>query len=220
MKKTSLTTIAILILSITLIMGCSKNINKPDLKNPSELSEDKAFIELATETYDYLIFISKQVSKNHLTSLDLQSQLSSLQSKNLPFNEQMISIDIIFKGDISERLNSHMKAYSLNWNTIKSKYSVINQEILEKECSEILSRKKIKEKKNLNEPQSLYAPNDCGWRYYLCSGAAAAGAILCHAGCDTTALATTAGFGIPACILLCGTLQSFAIVQCNDSYCD
>lgn len=61
--------------------------------------------------------------------------------------------------------------------------------------------------------------DDCGWRFYVCSGAATAGAILCHAGCDTTALATTAGLGIPACVAICGTLQVWALVQCTDSYC-
>ena len=60
----------------------------------------------------------------------------------------------------------------------------------------------------------------CDWRYYLCSGASTAGAILCHASCETTALATTAGLGIPACVVACGTLQAFAIVQCSDSYCN
>ncbi len=60
--------------------------------------------------------------------------------------------------------------------------------------------------------------NRSGWRYGLCIAAAVAGSVLCHAGCDTTALATTAGLGIPACVWACGTLQVMASVQCYDSY--
>jgi hypothetical protein len=59
----------------------------------------------------------------------------------------------------------------------------------------------------------------CGWRYNLCIVAAGAAAVLCHAGCDTTALATTAGLGIPACVWACTTLQVAASVQCYDTYC-
>ena len=65
----------------------------------------------------------------------------------------------------------------------------------------------------------MYEDYSCGWRYYLCAGAATAGAILCQGGCDTTALAFTAGFGIPACVVLCGTLQVAAIATCADNYC-
>lgn len=43
----------------------------------------------------------------------------------------------------------------------------------------------------------------CSWRYYLCAAAATAGAILCHAACEPTALATTDGLGIYACLLSC-----------------
>lgn len=60
---------------------------------------------------------------------------------------------------------------------------------------------------------------DCSWKYYGCSAAATAGAILCHAGFDTTALATTAGLGIPACVLACGTLQAWAIIECEERFC-
>lgn len=59
----------------------------------------------------------------------------------------------------------------------------------------------------------------CNWRYYVCMAAATAGAILCHAACDTTALALTAGAGIPACFLLCASLQTYAGIECGDKYC-
>lgn len=59
----------------------------------------------------------------------------------------------------------------------------------------------------------------CGWRYSVCLGAVFASAVLCHAGCDTTALATTAGLGITVCVAACGALQVFGSVTCYDKYC-
>jgi len=112
-----------------------------------------------------------------------------------------------------------MKMFNANWNVLKTEYKSITQELLEKECAEVLSNKFGKRKKYSGIASSEMKASDCGWRYYLCAGAATAGAILCHGACETTAIVTTAGLGIPACILLCGTLQAFAFVQCGDSYC-
>lgn len=218
MKKRFISALVLSIAILVFIIGCSKDKSNAKLQDPTNLSEDEAFIELSTETYDYLLFISKIAKSNSLLQLDIQTQLSDLQSKSLPFAEQMTNIDIIFKGSISQRLKKHMEEYKSNWDNLKFKYSTITQEILEKECAEVLAKKHQKQKTSQNVAQREAAP-DCGWRYYLCAGAATAGAILCHAGCDTTALAITAGLGIPACVALCGTLQAFAIVQCSDSYC-
>ncbi len=219
MKKRIIPTLVLTFTIIGIMISCSKDNSNAKLVDPSNLSEDKAFIELTTETYDYLLFISSRVKTNNLSLPLLQAQLSTLQGKKLPYAEQMANIDIIFKGNLSQRLNEHMKAYKRNWENIKSKYTTITQKILEKECAEVLANKYKKQKVSQNVAQKLAGPIDCGWRYYLCAGAATAGAVLCHAGCDTTALATTAGLGIPVCVALCGTLQTFAIVQCSDSYC-
>lgn len=70
-----------------------------------------------------------------------------------------------------------------------------------------------------SRPSQDAISDGCGWRYYLCGAAATVGAILCHAACDGTALATTAGLGIPACVAACGTAQAYALVQCSDTYC-
>lgn len=53
----------------------------------------------------------------------------------------------------------------------------------------------------------------------LCIVAPSATAVLCHAACDTTALATTAGLGIPACVLACGLVQVYMSVECMDKHC-
>ena len=218
MKKRIIPALFLTITIIGIMISCSKENSNATLENPNNLSEDKAFIELTTETYDYLLFISSRVKTNNLSLPLIKAQLSTLESKKLHFAEQMASIDIIFKGNLSKRLNEHMNAYKRNWENIKLRYNKISQEVLEKECAEVLANR-YKKQKNLQNVAQRYAVPVCGWRYYLCSGAATAGAILCHAGCDKTALATTAGLGIPVCVALCGTLQVSAIVQCSDSYC-
>jgi hypothetical protein len=60
----------------------------------------------------------------------------------------------------------------------------------------------------------------CTWGYGVCIAGATAAAVLCHASCDTTALATTAGLGIPACVGLCATVQTAASLACYKTFCD
>ena len=77
----------------------------------------------------------------------------------------MTSIDIIFKENFSQRLKEQMKVYKKNWENVKSKYTTISQEILEKECAEVLANKYQKQKVPQNVAQRLPDPVDCGWRY-------------------------------------------------------
>ncbi|MFY7693373.1 MAG: hypothetical protein ACOVRE_00110, partial [Sediminibacterium sp.] len=60
------------------------------------------------------------------------------------------------------------------------------------------------------------AKNHCTWGYDLCIAGVTAGAIICHSSC----IGGTAGFGAPACVLLCGTIQVAAGAQCMNSYCN
>ena len=84
--------------------------------------------------------MSTKVKAASLSFPKLQSQISNLQNKNLPFNKQMAFIDVIFKGTVSQRLIDHMKTYKSNWSSIKLKYGEISQEILEKECTEVIAK--------------------------------------------------------------------------------
>jgi hypothetical protein len=213
MKKNFITSLLVSILLISLVASCSKNQNSNKMEDPNNLSEDKAFIQLATETYDYLLFVSNNLKQVKLTQSEIQNNLAKIQAQTLNYEEQMKSIDLLFKNSFSIRLEKHMKTYVLIWKDLNSRYSDISQEILEKECAEVLSNKFSNSNRDVN------AKKDCGWKFYLCAGAATAGAVLCHAGCETTALATTAGLGIPACVAACGTLQAWAIVQCEEKYC-
>lgn len=222
MKQTFIGILIIAFITTSIFWGCSKNKNDIELKDPNSLSEDKAFIDLTNETLDYIFYISKLTKQKSLVLNDLQKSISDLQNKNLSFEYQMIVLDSLFKGDISTRLLAHMKVFKTNWNSIKISYKPISSEIMDKECSEILSTK-ILVPISKNSLLTMKAPSTgsgCTWRYYLCAGAATSGAILCHASCDATALVASAGLGIPACVILCGVVQVAGLTQCYDSFCN
>jgi len=58
--------------------------------------------------------------------------------------------------------------------------------------------------------------NQCHWAYTTCLAAAAAGGMLCHAGCTTA----TAGIGVPGCVMLCLTVQAHAMASCYIEFCE
>ncbi len=197
--------------------ACEKNGVKNEFKDQSLLSEDKNFVTLVTETHDYLKFLATNLKANAISQAQLNSQLVELQARNLSFDKQMNEIDVIFNMQVSVRLKNHMVTYRKSMDQLNRLYGVIDPNTLIKETEEVMS--KIVPKQSEGEVRILRA-DDCGWRYYGCAGAATAGAILCHAGCDTTALATTAGLGIPACVLACGAVQAWMIVECADRFCE
>lgn len=218
MKTFFLSCLCVIIFT-NLFLGCKKNTEQTKLKNPTELSEDEQFVKLTIETYDYLLFISHTIKKNNLTLVELQTQLSAIRNTQMSYSDQLSSIDKAFQSRVSDKIEMHIKTYNSIWISLKSQYQNITQEVFANECAEVIKKHNEKHVNRNNDLSAMLAADDCGWRYYLCSGAATAGAILCHAGCDTTALATTAGLGIPVCVAACGTLQAYAIVQCADSYC-
>ena len=222
MKKKLIGILIIAFTATSIFIGCSKKNNDVELKDPKNLSEDKAFIELTNETLDYILYISRLTKQKSLVLSDLQKSISILQNKNLSFDYQMTVLDSLFKGDISTRLLEHMKVFKTNWSKIKIAYKPISSEILDKECSEVLSTK-ISQPISRSSLPTMKAPNSgsgCSWKYYLCAGAATSGAILCHASCDATALVATVGLGIPACVVLCGIVQVGGLAICQDNFCN
>ena len=115
-----------------------------------------------------------------------------------------------------------MKTYSETWPEINKTYKNVPRQVFESEATEILNNNLqssiLLQIKSNSTNNSIKVNKNGGWKYSLCVGAATAGAILCHAGCETTALAATAGLGIPACVALCSTLQAFAGMQCYNNY--
>jgi len=209
--------ILVMVVTITvLILACAKHGGEKQFKEQSMLNEDETFITMVNETHDFLEFLASTIKANSLSKNEVDSKFSEMQSKNLTLEGQMKEIDLIFKAKVSSKLKSQIIATQKSFQEIKINYGKIEAATLNREVEKVMM-KMVKKVENSNI-RSLAAV-DCGWRYYGCSAAATAGAILCHGACEGTAIATTAGLGIFACVAACGTLQAWAIVECADRFC-
>ena len=179
-------------------------------QSAKELSLDSEFIEVVKEYNVFTYSMYEKIHNNDLKKDDILSSLETVKEKKLTFQEELNEIDIIFKSEFSKTLIKHIKFHNDKIKSI-NRFQTINEETLAEAYSLVI----------INQPelQINFTASRCGWRYNLCLGAAFAATVLCHGGCDTTALATTAGLGIPVCVAACGTLQVFASVQCYDNYC-
>jgi len=217
MKNNIFTLLIISLLVALLMIGCEKQESKIEIKDQSFLNEDKNFIALVAETNEFLNFLATNIKAKNLVQSDFIKQIETLKSDHLSFESQLIQIDLIFKAPVSGRLKQHMSIYKNNMAQILKEYGNLDNSILTKEIDEILV--KILPNQIDNDSKS-YSIAGCSWKYFGCSAASTAAAILCHASCDATALATTAGFGIPACVIACGAVQAWLIVECEDKYCN
>lgn len=206
---------AFFVITISFLFGCLQKTEVYPPADAKKLNENKVFIKLVLETTSFLEFLSQTAKTNSLKMTDVSNKLNAVRDKSLSFEDQMTEINRLFKSTVSLRLIKHMKTYNETWPLLLKTYKNISSEVLISEAAEVIYESRYSNENNMRAAMMV----DCGWRYSLCIAAATMGAILCHAGCDTTALATTAGLGIPACIAACGTLQVFAGVQCYDNYC-
>ncbi len=109
--------------------------------------------------------------------------------------------------------------YYKAWNNLKNRYGKIKEQDIRDASRFYFEQQKlfaVSENKIRSNSIKPNAKNQCTWGYDLCIAGVTAGAILCHAGC----IGGTAGFGAPACVLLCGTMQVAAGAQCMKGYCD
>ena len=217
MKNNIFTLLIISLLVALLMIGCEKQESKIEIKDQSFLNEDKNFIALVAETNEFLNFLATNIKAKNLVQSDFIKQIETLKSDHLSFESQLIQIDLIFKAPVSGRLKQHMSIYKNNMAQILKEYGNLDNSILTKEIDEILV--KILPNQIDNDSKS-YSIAGCSWKYFGCSAASTAAAMLCHASCDATALATTAAFGIPACVIACGAVQAWLIVECEDKYCN
>ena len=217
MKNNIFTLLITSLLVALLMIGCEKQESKIEIKDQSFLNEDKNFIALVLETNEFLNFLASNIKAKNLVQSDFIKQIETLKSDHLSFESQLIQIDLIFKAPVSGRLKQHMSIYKNNMAQILKEYGNLDNSILTKEVDEILI--KILPNQIDNDSKS-FSIAGCSWKYFGCSAASTAAAILCHASCDATALATTAGFGIPACVIACGAVQAWLIVECEDKYCN
>lgn len=212
----------ILIITTLMFISCSTENNtekenisslkdsKSDVFTQQQLSEDSNFIELVVEMESFKNYAKGIIENNNLDINNVQSELNSLNAENLDYETQIKKINFILKTDVSIRYAEHYKIFNRNWSVINKNYPNIEVQNLEEAYHNVLAK---------TDAGGGELSGGCGWRYNLCIVAVGAGAVLCHAGCDTTALATTAGLGIPACIWLCTTIQVAASVECYDTHC-
>lgn len=217
MKNNIFTLLIISLIVALLMIGCEKQESKIEIKDQSFLNEDKNFIALVSETNEFLNFLATNIKAKNLVQSDFIKQIETLKSDHLTYESQLIQIDLIFKAPVSGRLKQHMIIYKNNMAQILKEYGYLDNTILAKEIDEILV--KILPNQIDNDSKS-FSIAGCSWKYFGCSAASTAAAMLCHASCDATALATTAGFGIPACVIACGAVQAWLIVECEDKYCN
>jgi hypothetical protein len=193
----------------TVVMGFVGNAQDKDLVNL--LSKDKNFILIVDESIEFNQFLNQTIEKNSLSIKDLQLNLSELKIDDDNINSNSKKINEIFKSNVSEKLVEHNEIYFTNLKILNEKYKELSEKTLKLAFENVI-------KTRAGDPENIVF-GKCGWRYNLCLAADFAATAVCHAGCNTTALATTAGLGIPACVWACGTMMVFLGVQCYDNYC-
>ena len=186
-------TLLIIIVLGYMLSGCKKiETGMPSYVNISEsLSRDSSFIALVN------------------LELNLKNIISDNEtSKNIQEDSALLNYLTQFNSD-----------YYIAWNNLKNRYGKIKEQDIRDASRFYFEQQKlfaVSENKIRSNSIKPNIKNQCTWGYDLCIAGVTAGAILCHAGC----IGGTAGFGAPACVLLCGTMQVAAGAQCMKGYCD
>ncbi|MDO4764369.1 MAG: hypothetical protein Q4A00_08330 [Flavobacteriaceae bacterium] len=197
-----------------LFTGCRKDVEEQKVAISSdELSQNENFLAIVDEMKDYSHFIKEIIEKSELSPFELENRVQIVLNSDLPDKDKIKRLNSLFGIDLTPRIEENARVIAQHWKIIDNKFNNIDEELLAESFAKRLS------KNNKNSRIIVIPGNDCDWKYYACLAAAYSAAVLCHAGCDTTALATTAGLGIPACVALCGSLQIYASVECYHSYC-
>ncbi|WP_338732616.1 hypothetical protein [Mangrovimonas cancribranchiae] len=206
-----------------LFFSCSLNNDSEDInnsiikenehlnKNSSGLSDDINFINLVLEMESFKSFINQVIVNNNLSLSEVELELEELNSLNYDYENQISKVNLIFNEDVSSAYITHVENFNEAWLKIQTDYPDLDEVSIKDSYATVLEK---------TDANGSVIGFECGWRYNLCIAGAGAAAVLCHAGCDTTALATTGGLGIPACIWLCGTVQVAASAACYDQYCN
>jgi hypothetical protein len=205
----------VLVVAISLTVGlvaCERQQVKED---PNLLSDDENFVQLVTETQEFMMFLATEIQAKSLPKSTLIESLMELEALNLCFDQQMTSIDKIFQGNVSVHLKSYMETFRKNWQQLLRNYGQIDPTILSIETEEVFLEIAL----NANNGYDVALGEDCSWRYFFCAAAATSAAMLCHGACSGSAIAVTAGLGIPACIILCASIQVYMFIQCEVAHC-
>ncbi len=159
--------------------------------------------------------ISESLSRDSSFKLIIQLELA-LKDK---ITVEQINTSSMNDPNLLNYLTKFNSDYYKAWNNLKNRYGNIKEQDVKDASKSYFEQEKlfaVGENKIRSNSIKPNAKNQCTWGYDLCIAGVTAGAILCHAGC----IGGTAGFGAPACVLLCGTMQVAAGAQCMKGYCD
>jgi len=159
--------------------------------------------------------ISESLSRDSSFKLIIQLELA-LKDK---ITVEQINTSSMNDPNLLNYLTKFNSDYYKAWNNLKNRYGNIKEQDVKDASKSYFEQQKlfaVGENKIRSNSIKPNAKNQCTWGYDLCIAGVTAGAILCHAGC----IGGTAGFGAPACVLLCGTMQVAAGAQCMKGYCD
>ena len=159
--------------------------------------------------------ISESLSRDSSFKLIVQLELA-LKDKII---KEQINTNSVNDPNLLNYLTKFNSDYYKAWNNLKNIYGKIKEQDVKDASKSYFEQQKlfaVGENKILSNSIKQNAKNHCTWGYDLCIAGVTAGAIICHSSC----IGGTAGFGAPACVLLCGTIQVAAGAQCMNSYCN
>ncbi len=177
----------------------------------------------------YILSGCKKIETSLPANINIHESLSRDSSFKVLVQLELALKDKIIKEQINANsvndpnllnyLRTFNSEYYKAWNKLKNRYGKMNEQNIKDasrlyfEQQKLLAIQQNQIKSNSIQPN---AKNHCTWGYDLCIAGVTAGAIICHSSC----IGGTAGFGAPACVLLCGTIQVAAGTQCMNSYCN
>lgn len=206
----------------TTFLSCNKDkqIKVPVYEIKSDyISKDSNFIKIIELEHSLRKQIENVLYSKNITQNRLIYIIDSLKSNSKSDIELKMKMNEQIAVGIYESLSQFEMSYRNNWKYLIKKYvSISSMEInsaTNKYYQTAESNKIYFVNKKGFSINNNYIAKACGWSYSLCLAGATAGAILCHSSC----IGATAGFGAPACVLLCGTIQVAVGEECFRNYC-
>lgn len=194
-----------------------------NLVNVNLLARDSNFLEIIEQEKQLTHFISQLANEKGLTIVELKNKLQDLHNKDLNSGSGNQILYAYVGTKYINLIKDLANIYRINYNHVSKRYGPLTimqvdtavKQVYKNEYRLSLGNTRSVDMIATNALLEVNKVNDCGWKYALCMAAATAGAIGCHVAC----IASTAGFGTPGCVLLCGTIQAAAGVICIDNYC-
>lgn len=214
---------SVLLLTSSLLFGCSKSTKEQAPIIQNQLSSDTNFIKVVNLEQELNNYILMLADSKGLTIQEFKNKIQTLNDKDLHSTKESKFLNEYIGNENVLYLTEYAKTYSIIWSKLNKRYNYISMQSIDEACKQLYAKRynsitgissSISSVKT-NSIISVNKLNDCGWRYSLCMAGATAAAILCHANC----IGLTASLGTPVCVILCGTLEVAAGVACIDNFC-